>query len=271
MTSCGMTGLAVVVLLLSLSAQSQETIGQSYCQSIAKSVNHGEELLRACEFVVSLPTKLPNVICEETTRRFEVPLGTALVLRDTISATVTHDKTGQQYSDLKVDGKPADVQMPELMGAWSVGEFAGDLRVVFDEPSAAEFKFVKEGALRSSKALIFDFKVSRANNRTWSLEAPTGSTFPGLKGKIWLNIENAQIMRLEIETADIPDEFPIKRLAKEINYADVKLGDGTNFVLPSDSVGTFCSYSIRRCSRNVLTFRNCHKFAAKARIVSGEE
>jgi hypothetical protein len=79
-------------------------------------------------------------------------------------------------------------------------------------------------------------------------------------------------MRIEKETADMPETFPITRVTTTIDYADVALGDGSDFVLPAKSEVETCSVDERNeCAHNIVVFANWHKFGAKSRIVSVEE
>jgi len=257
----------VIVLSISFPVVSQEMAENPYCRAVANGNERGEELAKACEFVLELPQKLPNFICEETTKRFDTPEGNRLVLLETITANVTHDKSGQQYADVVINGQPFKGNIPDLIGAWSTGEFAGDLDVLFEPQLMTKFKFVKETMLRDTPVLLFEFKIARENNKTWSLVGTKRLVYPGLKGKLWLERTDSRIVRFEIETADVPDGVAMKKLSKKINYDDVLLGDGTKSVLPSDLEATYCKYSVERCAVNLVSFKNCRKFAAKARVV----
>ncbi len=257
----------LTLMLFSLPLASQEATEDPYCRAVANGNERGEELARACEFVWALPQKLPDVICEETTKRFDTPVGNTLVLMETISATVTHDKSGQQYADVSINGQPFKGSVADLIGAWSTGEFAGDLDVLFEPQSVTKFKFVKETTLREIPALLFEFKIARENNKTWSLVGGKRKVYPGLKGRLWLELTSSRILRLEVETADVPDGVAMKKLTKKINYDDLMLGDGTKFVLPVEVEATYCKYSVEKCAVNLVSFNDCHKFAAKARVV----
>jgi len=69
----------------------------------------------------------------------------------------------------------------------------------------------------------------------------------------------------------MPNWFPITRAKTVIDYADVPLGDGSTFILPSKSEVETCSGAEgSECAHNVVRFRNWHKFRAKTRILSME-
>ena len=260
--------LAAVIALLGIPAASQES--NPYCQALVTGAEHGEELSRACDFALSLSTKLPNFICKANMKRFVNPSGNAHVLADTVTATITHDSSGQHEADVEVDGHAADANRVRISGAYSEREFAGDLKAVFNPRSLAQFSFVKQTTVRSAPGLEYHFRIAKDDNRAWSMMFADQVVFPGLKGKLWLSAGTGQVMRLEIESFDVPADFPMLRISAEIDYAVTRLGDGTDFVLPTDIRTTFCTDSIEHCFLNQTTFRNCQKFAAKSRIVTNE-
>ena len=260
----------VVILLGVLCSPAASQNGNQYCNELVEAGQHGEELTAACDFALLLSERLPNFVCKELTKRFDNPTGKALLLEDTIEATVTHDHNGQQYTDIKINGRPSNIRMTQLPGTYSEGEFFGDLKAVFDPSSTVKFKFVKEISLRSTPALEYEFHVPRRKNQMWSIQLPNRIAFPGYKGKLWLAEGTGQVLRLEIQSVEIPPDFPMLSISVEANYADVILGDGTDFVLPTDLTSTVCKDSIERCSMNQTTFRDCHKFAAKSRIVPSD-
>lgn len=62
--------------------------------------------------------------------------------------------------------------------------------------------------------------------------------------------------------------MPITLMKTKIDYAYVPLGDGSSFVLPTNSDVLMCSVSESdKCSHNTIRFTNWHKFRAKTRIL----
>jgi hypothetical protein len=79
-------------------------------------------------------------------------------------------------------------------------------------------------------------------------------------------------MRIEKETADMPQWYPISRARTVIDYRDVPLGDGSSFVLPDRSEIETCERGeVSECAHNVVRFKDWHKFRAKTRILPIEE
>lgn len=249
-------------------AAGQPAPQQEYCRTVAAGSQHGEALVRFCEFVLTLREKLPNVICEETMKN-----DTGGFQRQTVTAEVRHEDGRDSYSKIMRNEKPFTSPISELPGSWSEGEFGSVLRVVFAQEAHTQFKFLKETRWHSAPALLFEFQVARENNRRWFLQVGVQKVYPGIQGKVWLDASSSAVLRLDMAATDldrpIPPEnrrFVLEEVHKSIEYANVHLGDGTDFVLPASSEELKC---LRRgwCYREQITFKNCHKFGVKSRIL----
>ena len=244
-----------------------------YCAAIASVTEHSPALAELCRFALSMSRNMPNVICDLETRRFWRAYNMAN--RDVVTATVTYENGQENYSNIQIDGSAPTART--LNSSWSTGEFASILQMVFSPASDTEFRFSKEAKLHSTPALVFDFRVDQASNVLYYLHAfyPSGwgiTLFPGYRGKVWLNKSNFQLMRLEKETGDMPAHFPITRASTVIEYSDVPLGDGSDFVLPGKSEIETCSIDEgSECAHNIVQFKNWHKFRAKTRILPIEQ
>jgi hypothetical protein len=245
----------------------------AYCRGLARGKAQSAALEAVCEFSLSLRWKLPNVICDQETKRSHEGMGGEVVDQDTIKAKVRYEGGREQYSQITKDGKPVQSAVLDSSGAWSEGEFATGLRTIFLPRTSAEFTFMKQDALRSTQVLIFDFRVDRKNNLSWYLKASSGeTTFPGYRGRLWINKSNLKLMRLERRVAEIAADFPIQQVNTVIDYGDVDLADGTSFVLPIHALNLTCpTVSSSHCGHNELTFEHWQKFAARTRVLTGED
>jgi VWFA-related protein len=259
----------------------------AYCERLAAGKGEPAALQAVCEFALGLRGRLPNVIGDEDRIRYQDDERGNAAQRDRITAKVRYEDGEEQYSQITMNGKPVQAAVLESSGAWWEGEFARDLRAVFLPQSAAEFRFVKRGLLHSTEVLIFDFRVAKANNRFWYLKVKQGDTetYPGYSGRLWINKLTLSLLRLERKADDIDASFPIQQASTAIDYGDVDLADGSKFVLPTHAVDIMCpkvtsnpcwpnsceTTSPGHCWHNQLDFKHWHKFAAKTRILTGEE
>ena len=203
-----------------------------YCKQLSRGAVQAAALEAVCEFALSLRWKLPNVICDQERTESHERRPLSGIQRKTITAKLRYEDGQEQYSQITVDGKPARPGMLRSSGTWSEGEYATSLRTFFLPQTAAEFKFAKQDVLHSTEVFVFDFKVERKNNLLWFLEAPGVATFPGYRGRLWINQSTFHIVRWERKTADVEAHFPIQRVSTVVDYHDITLADGTIFVLP---------------------------------------
>jgi hypothetical protein len=253
----------------------------SYCEGKALGREHSSALADVCEFALSMSRKLPDVICDREMRRYWwTPRGLLSHVdedhEDTVTEKVAYWNRQEYYSDTRINGQPVDAAAAEKSGTWSDGEFASILPAIFHPLSSADIQFKREGVLRSTEALVFEFRVESRNNRSYYLQsvdpkAGNRSWFPDYHGQLWLDKTTFRLLRLERETAYMPKE-PITSMKTKIDYVSVPLGDGTDFVLPTNSDVYICSLSgstnVDKCSHNIIKFTNWHKFRAKTQILT---
>ena len=243
-----------------------------YCSALATATRQSAALEGLCRFTLSLPRKMPDVLSDLQTKRFWHAYNVAR--HDTVTATVTYANGHEHYDNVRIDGLAVNGSSARLNSSWSLGEFASDLQMLFSPASDADFRFIKEEKLHSIPSLVFEYHVDQPNNLLYFVHAlyPGGSgatLYPGYRGQIWLNKSNFHLMRMVRETTDIPRSFPITRSSTTIDYQDVPLGDGSDFVLPVKSEIETCSVGEgSECAHNVVRFTNWHKFRAKARILA---
>jgi hypothetical protein len=257
----------------------QTTPEKRSCSETAAGLEHSDALQNFCEWVLSFDAKLPNIIGDEDTSRYSLKNGKEYRLVDTTGARIAYVDGNTQYSDLminhvkiKVVGDPADD--PNLRGSWSFGEYGSDLRWLFGKARTVHFRYAGEDSLRGSPVLVFTYEVYRADNDYWYLRARVHGrslqeTYPGYRGRILLDKKTFQLERFEKESTDIDPHFPVTYASKTTEHQFLPLGDGTSFVLPTQSVTMMCSDKKRKqCNVNHTTFRNWQKFAAKSRILT---
>jgi hypothetical protein len=232
-----------------------------YCAALAGRGEYSMALAKICEFALSVPKKLPDVICEQkTTRTGDINHS------DVITAQVTYRDGGEYDSDVRVDGKPADASAPWSSGAWSIGEFAVSLNTIFMPSSKPEFRYRKEEKLHGDRAVVFDFHVLAENNTLYRLRSGGKEWFPEYSGSLWLDKTDFRLLRLERETREMPSE-PITRMKTATDYSLVALGDGTSMVLPVHANVLICTLPFNTCARNIVTFTKWQKFRATTNII----
>jgi hypothetical protein len=246
-----------------------------YCADIAGNQEHSSSLAAICEFVLNLRKQLSNIICDRQTRRYWTALSASvddaayIEHSDVVTVNVTYHDGQESYSDFRVDGKPVPANAPELSVSWSHGEFATLLASIFAPSSKAQFHYSKQTKLHSNPALVFDFNIAAQNNRLYFLQSRGQIWFPEYGGSIWIDARTSSLLRLQVETAPMPN-YPIRHTKAEIEYSNLLLGDGTSMVLPTNSNDQICGLQsawIDNCARNVIKFMHWHKFRATTNVL----
>lgn len=237
---------------------------------------HADALQSFCEWVLSFDKKLPNIIGDQATKRFHTDNGKSLKLLDTTSARIAYIDGRPEFSDVEINHAKVmeNSGVPDLLqGAWSYTEYGADLRLLFGTEHHARFAFAGEGSWHGTPIVAFSFTMPAADNLQWEMKTNNDrgepiSDFPGYAGRILLNAHNFDLVRFERHTTEIEKKFPLRYGGNVVDYQRLPLGDGTSFVLPIESVVTFChDEKHHRCEVNDTRFENWKKFAARSRIL----
>jgi len=208
---------------------------------------------------------LPNYICQELTTRYfsqtRIPNWSVV---DVVGAEVVFENNKESYRNLTINGKPSK-KPPEESGAWSTGELGSILASLFSPGSAAEFKYVQEATISHLPAAVYDFKVARPRS-SWKISVPGQFIFPAYKGTVWIDKQSAHVLRIEMQATNVPEEFPRSVVETAVDYEYITLGTPEKFLLPVHAETLSCGRGTNDCDRNVIEFRNYHKFTGESTI-----
>lgn len=208
---------------------------------------------------------LPNYVCQELTTRYasetRVPSWNVI---DTVSADLVYEDGKESYRNLAINGK-ASKKAPEESGAWSTGEFGTILAAVFSPGTAAKFKFAQDDTIAHRPASVYDFAVERVRSG-WNIHVPGQYIYPAYKGSVWIDKESAHALRIEMQAKEVPVEFPLVSVETAVDYDYITLGTPEKFLLPVRAEVLSCQRGSNECQRNVIEFRNYHKFTGKSSI-----
>jgi hypothetical protein len=219
---------------------------------------------KARETSESFVETLPNYMVKQiTTRYISTTTKPNWMPQDNISTDLVYENGKESYRNVLLNGKPAKGKVQET-GSWSTGEFGTILKDVFSRSTAADFRSRGSATVSNRNARVYDFTVEQPNSH-WHVFVPGQSYRPAYKGKIWIDRETARVLRVEMQTRNMPREFPLDTVESATDYEFVRLGEGT-FLLPVHSETLNCVRGTTQCSRNVIEFRNYKKFGAESNI-----
>lgn len=225
-----------------------------------------------CTNSMSFYATMPNFVCDLETTRAEVPVQAAAAGGNTsrkpnsvVTAEVTFRDGEEKYSDVKVDGKTA--ADAAASGMWSRGEFSPPALSVLNGESGPVFTARGEESAGNETYLVFDYRIARENNVSWSWRIADTEYHPGFHGSLWIDKASWQLRRFTMESDAVDSWIPYTLVRNNTEYQMVKIAGVGDYLLPVRAESMGCQRGQSDCLRNVIEIRNCRKFAAKARIV----
>ena len=185
--------------------------------------------------------------------------------QDVVTTDIVYENQKEDYRNIKINGKPAGKKMEELGGAWSTGEFGTILFNLFAPATQAEFHYRRDARIAGLTAKLYDYEVKKENSN-WTIHMASQTYVPAYSGSVWIDPKNGRVLRIEMQAQNLPKEFPTDHIESAVDYEYVRLGDAQQFLLPVHSENLACQRGSSNCSKNVIDFRNYHKYSGESTI-----
>jgi len=220
---------------------------------------------KAREWIATFSTSLPNYICQQVTTRYQLESkATGWQALDLVSAEVVYENGHEDYRKIAINGKPVNKGMMDIPGSRSTGEYGTTLRSLFYEGTRTHFKASGPARTGGKEAIVYDFRVAQMNSG-WEISQGGQSITPAYSGSVWIEKGAGHVLRIEMQADQIPKSFPLDKVETVVEYDMVRL-TGDSFLLPVHSENLACERGTPYCSRNVIDFRNYHKFGTDSTI-----
>jgi len=212
---------------------------------------------------------LPNLICRQTTDRFEDLHGDGNWRHiDSIDESLSYVGNEESRTLLggEANGRKISAADMQQFGMYSAGEFGDALAGIFALSSKAEIEWKETGAIGSDPVEVFEYRVLRENSgfalRTDADELLTA----GYHGRIYIDRATHGVRSVTLMTDDLPKGFPIHRAAVRIDYDYVAIED-LNYLLPVKAE-VVMGYGKNKLKRNELRFSDFQRFGSTSRILA---
>jgi hypothetical protein len=226
---------------------------------------------RAADAAMEFTESLPAYVCQENMSRFQSESRPANFQPiDVVSTDVVYENGREDYRNIKINGKVVKKNIEETGGSWSTGEFGTILVNLFSPYTAADFHFRRDSRAGGILAKMYDFDVAREHS-SWSIHAESQSYQPAYSGSVWIDPATGRVLRIEMQAKAMPRDFPIDHVESAVDYQYIRLGDAQQYLLPVHSESLSCQRGTDFCSRNVIDFRNYHKYTGESSIKFGGE
>ncbi len=220
---------------------------------------------KAREWIASFSTSLPNYVCQQVTTRYQLESkAQGWQALDLVSAEVVYENGHEDYRKIAINGKATNKGMMDIPGSRSTGEYGTTLRSLFYEGTRAHFKAAGPARTAGKEAVVYDYKVAQINSG-WQIAQGAQSITPAYSGSVWIEKATGHVLRIEMQADQIPKSFPLDKVETVVEYDMVRLTT-ESFLLPVHSENLACERGTPYCSRNVIDFRNYHKFGTESTI-----
>jgi hypothetical protein len=216
-------------------------------------------------WVMTFTQGLPNYVCDQVTTRYaQRSRASDWQPLDVVTAKVVYEDGREDYRDITVGGKKTNKSMMDLGGSTSVGEFASSLHSLFSNQTDAQFKLSESTTADGKPQAIYAFKVALRNS-DWTIKVGGQELFPAYSGSVWIDKSTGEVLRVEMGADNIPKDFPFDQVEMAVDYDKVHLGT-SEFLLPIHSENLACERGSPICTKNVIDFRDYHKFTGESTI-----
>ena len=113
-------------------------------------------------------------------------------------------------------------------------------------------------------ARVFDFTVPK-DGAHWEIRIGR-PVRPPYQGAIWVDPESARILRIEMDTRQLPPDYAVSKVEMVVDYGWVDIA-GTKYLLPSRSENLSCYRDSVTCTKNETEFRNYRKFSTESQVL----
>ena len=212
---------------------------------------------------------LPNFICTQETHRSSATAKAPEQWKtlDTLKIRLTYFGKKEDYRVISVNVKPADKSFTEMKGWKTQGDFGSTLLALFREKTKARFEWQEWTVWDGRKAAVLKFQVDQEHSPFQSSSGPGRKINWAAEGLVFADLETRQVLRLTINSKDIPESFPAREVHIDSQFAFQKIGEN-EFLLPARSVSMTVTGKERRKSDS--RFLDYRKFSADAEIKFGE-
>lgn len=208
--------------------------------------------------------RLPDYVCTQSVERFsrnssERPWQKLDILRFDVALV----------GDQELYGKPGapqffDKELTAVVGRGvvSTGRFGLLARQVFDISTAKyHYRGISERAGRPAHE--YDFDVPRENSN-YRLRAGTTELAVAFQGTFWIDVETYDLVRLELQAYDIPEELGLAQATTTLLYSRVPIGESLILIPTAADVNLVTTEGVENWNR--MSTGECRRYQAHSQI-----
>ncbi len=221
------------------------------------------------EYALSYTKSLPNYVCVQTTRRRIEPTEPRYAPQgDEVQELLSFVDGKETYKVEMVNGKSQpNMKHEQLGGVITSGEFGSMLFNIFDPDSGARFRWDHWATLRGKLMYVFAYSVPESKGYSMYHGESKREYISAYEGLVYADVQSKAVMRIKMDTVNIPPDFPIREVHITLDYSPTKIAD-QEYVLPYHFELT--SKEVHGDTVNRADYRLYQKFGAEASITFGD-
>lgn len=228
-----------------------------------------ELLERAHEYAARYIESLPNFLVEQHVYRYNGEgLRPQWKKQDELQVEVMYLDRKEEYGAIRRNGKLLRKGNPEESGTWSTGEFGTYLLMVLGASPAPKFTPREQREeIGGMSAVVYDFTAHTVPGN-WEIRIG-GTARPPFQGRIWVDEESARVIRIEMDSRQLPPTYAVDKVELTIDYGWVEIAGQKHF-MPVRSDNLSCRRGTVTCTRNEIFFRNYRRFGVESQVLQVE-
>lgn len=229
----------------------------------------GTELSQIKQRVSENLSRLPNYTCRQTIERsVQKAESRRYVPMDRLRLEVAY-VGGKELFAWPGASRFEEKRIEQLVGGGAIGngQFGGHVEAIFRGPGAT-FKRDGDTSLNGRKAIRYEYSVPREKSE-FVVSTEFGGAVVGYHGSFWVEAGTLDLLRLDVQTDQIPPHVQLTSDTNVMEYARLPIGE-SDFLLPKFSELRMTQPD-GAVSRNRVSFDGCRQYMGESVIRFDED
>jgi len=265
-----MSHLAVLLLsllafgALAIPADSSSGDDKALSATIASGADQSQLLTKARAANSDLYRALKSFVCREEIERFKEDLKKSKTRPiDHVSTSLSFENGVEHYNDVRQNDRSV-ATLPEIMGAWSEGEFGTLLQQTGKLLEVQPVTFVSFEDLNGTQTALYRFVVPEKDS-PWDLSVGTQHYKIPFTTDVWISVNSGEILKIARKSLAISPETRIGEIDWDVSLGAIDLS-GKTWLLP-----TLARYSVsysesKRREFNQMSFSNYRHYGSESSL-----
>ena len=203
-------------------------------------------------------------VCREEIERFRGNLQKSKVKRiDHVSTALSFENGIEHYDDVRQDNRSLE-SLPEIMGAWSEGEFGTLLQQTDRLLATQPVSFVSFENVSGVQTAIYRFEVSEKDS-PWDLAVGTTHYKIPFSTDVWISTATGEILKIARKSLSMPVDTRISEIDWDVSLAAVDL-DGKPWLLPTAARYSVSYVESKHREWNEMSFSNYRRYGSESTL-----